>query len=43
MIGDGAVDIIQSLAVALKLGATKADLDAALGIHPSSAEEMFSI
>ncbi|MBD2259432.1 FAD-dependent oxidoreductase [Pseudanabaena sp. FACHB-2040] len=43
MVGDGAVDIIQSLAVALKLGATKQDLNAAIGIHPSSAEELFSI
>ncbi len=43
MIGDGAVDIIQSLAVALKLGMTKNDLDATIGIHPSSAEELFSL
>lgn len=43
MIGDGAVEIIQSLAIALKLGATKQDLDSAIGIHPSSAEELFSL
>jgi len=43
MIGDGAVEIIQSLAVALKLGVTKYDLDATIGIHPSSAEELFSL
>lgn len=43
MVGDGAVEIIQSLAVALKLGATKQDLDTASGIHPSSAEELFSM
>ncbi|MGG6297490.1 FAD-dependent oxidoreductase [Leptolyngbya sp. AN02str] len=43
VVGDGAVDMIQSLAVALKLGLTKPDLDTAIGIHPSSAEELFSI
>lgn len=41
--GDRAVDIVQSLAVSLRLGATKHDLDSAIGIHPSSAEEIFSL
>lgn len=26
-------------AIAMKLGATKADFDAAIGLHPTSAEE----
>jgi len=43
MVGTGAVDIVQSLTVALKLGATKRDLDTTIGIHPSSAEELFSL
>lgn len=43
MVGDKAVEIIQTLAIALRLGATKRDLDTAIGIHPSSAEELFSI
>lgn len=43
IIGDGAVEITQSLAVALKLGVTKQDLNTAIGIHPSTAEEIFSI
>jgi glutathione reductase (NADPH) len=43
MVGDGAVEIVQSLAIALKLGVTKHDLDSAIGIHPSSAEEIFSL
>jgi glutathione reductase (NADPH) len=43
MVGDGAVEIIQSLAVALRLGARKQDLDNAIGIHPSSGEELFSL
>lgn len=43
MVGEGAVEIVQCLAVALRRGATKQDLDAAIGIHPSSAEELFSL
>lgn len=43
MVGDGAVEMIQTLAVALRLGVTKHDLDEAIGIHPSSAEELFSL
>ena len=43
MIGDSAVEIIQSLAIALKLGATKSDLDQTIGIHPSTGEELFSL
>jgi glutathione reductase (NADPH) len=43
IMGDRAVDIVQSLAVSLRLGATKHDLDSAIGIHPSSAEEIFSL
>lgn len=42
-VGNGAVEIIQSLALALKLGATKQDLDSAIGIHPSLAEELFAL
>lgn len=41
MVGYGAVEIIQSLALALRMGATKQDLDQAIGIHPSIAEELF--
>lgn len=43
IVGDGAVEITQSLAVALKLGATKQDLNTAIGIHPSIGEEIFTI
>lgn len=43
IVGDRAVDIVQSLAVSLRLGATKHDLDDAIGIHPSSTEEIFSM
>ncbi len=39
MIGHDAPEIIQGLGVAMKAGATKADFDATVGIHPSTAEE----
>ena len=39
MVGPDAGEIIQGIAIALKCGATKADFDATVGIHPTSAEE----
>lgn len=39
MVGDHAAEIIQGVAIALKMGATKANFDATVGIHPSTAEE----
>lgn len=41
MVGEHAAEIIQSLAVAIRQGTTKQDLDANLGIHPSTGEEFF--
>ncbi|MEL6554810.1 MAG: glutathione-disulfide reductase [Cyanobacteria bacterium J06621_11] len=43
MVGDAAAEIIQGVAIALKMGATKADFDATVGIHPSSAEEFVTM
>jgi glutathione reductase (NADPH) len=40
MLGPGVDEILQGFAVAIKMGATKADFDATLAIHPTSAEEM---
>ena len=40
LLGEGADEILQGFAVALKLGARKADLDATVAIHPTSAEEL---
>ena len=39
-IGDGADEIIQGFAVALNMGAHKADLDNTAAIHPTAAEEL---
>ena len=43
MVGDHAAEIIQGVAIALKMGAVKADFDATVGIHPSSAEEFVTL
>lgn len=39
MVGDYSGEIMQGLGIALKAGATKADFDATVGVHPTSAEE----
>ncbi|MFC7049377.1 glutathione-disulfide reductase [Emcibacter nanhaiensis] len=39
MIGPDAAEIIQGVAIALKCGATKAQFDSTVAVHPSSAEE----
>lgn len=43
MVGDEAGEIIQGLAVAMHAGATKADFDRTLGIHPTAAEEFVTM
>ncbi|NCA71130.1 MAG: glutathione-disulfide reductase, partial [Sphingobacteriia bacterium] len=43
MIGDGVDEMLQGFAVALKMGATKADLDNTVAIHPCSAEELVTL
>ncbi|MFN3680347.1 FAD-dependent oxidoreductase, partial [Thermosynechococcus sp.] len=43
MVGDNAAEIIQGIAIALKMGATKKDFDATLAIHPSTAEEFVTL
>ncbi|MBX7200987.1 MAG: glutathione-disulfide reductase [Rhodospirillaceae bacterium] len=43
MVGEDAPEIIQGFAVALKAGATKAQFDATVGIHPTAAEEFVTL
>ena len=43
MVGSDAPEIVQGLTLALRLGATKADFDATMGIHPTSAEEFMTL
>jgi len=39
-VGDGVDEILQGFAVALRLGARKADFEATVAIHPTAAEEL---
>jgi glutathione reductase (NADPH) len=43
MVGADAGEIVQGFAVAMKSGATKADFDATIGIHPTAAEEFVTM
>jgi glutathione reductase (NADPH) len=43
MVGPDAAEIIQGMAIALKCGATKAQFDATVGIHPTAAEEFVTM
>ena len=43
MIGADAGEIIQGIAIAIKCGATKAQFDATIGIHPTAAEEFVTM
>ena len=43
MVGPDAGEITQGLGVALKAGATKAQFDATVGIHPTAAEEFVTM
>jgi glutathione reductase (NADPH) len=43
VIGEGADEMLQGFAVAIRMGATKADFDDTVAIHPSSAEEFVTM
>ncbi|KAF9610763.1 hypothetical protein IFM89_024619 [Coptis chinensis] len=43
MCGEDAAEIKQGIAIALKCGATKAQFDSTVGIHPSAAEEFVTM
>ncbi len=43
MVGPDAGEIIQGMAVAIVSGATKAQFDATVGIHPTAAEELVTL
>jgi glutathione reductase (NADPH) len=43
MMGPDAAEIVQMAAIALKMGATKADFDATVALHPSVAEEFVTM
>jgi glutathione-disulfide reductase len=43
IIGDNADEMLQGFAVAVKMGASKADFDNTVAIHPTSAEELVTL
>jgi glutathione reductase (NADPH) len=43
VVGEGAAEIAQVAAIAVKMGATKADFDATIALHPTSAEELVTM
>jgi len=43
IIGTGADEMLQGFGVAMKMGATKADFDSCIAIHPTAAEELVTM
>jgi glutathione reductase (NADPH) len=43
LIGDNVDEMLQGFAVAVRMGATKADFDSTIAIHPISAEELVTM
>ena len=43
IVGEGAGEMIQVLGIAVKMGATKADFDATMAVHPTTAEELVTM
>lgn len=43
IVGRGSDEMLQGFAVALKMGATKADFDRCVAIHPTAAEELVTM
>jgi glutathione reductase (NADPH) len=41
--GDSAAELIQAAAIALTCGATKAQFDATIAVHPTAAEELVTL
>jgi glutathione reductase (NADPH) len=43
VVGEGAAEMTQLAAIAVKMGATKADFDATMALHPTAAEEFVTM
>jgi glutathione reductase (NADPH) len=43
IVGEAAAEMIQMVGVAVKMGATKADFDATMALHPTAAEELVTM
>jgi len=43
IVGEGAAEMVQLAAIAVKMGASKADFDATMALHPTTAEELVTM
>jgi glutathione reductase (NADPH) len=43
IVGEGAAEMVQMVAIAIRMGATKADFDATMALHPTAAEELVTM
>ena len=43
ILGDGAGEMIQMVGIAVTMGATKAQFDATIAVHPTAAEELVTL
>jgi glutathione reductase (NADPH) len=43
VVGEGAAEMVQIAAIAVKMGASKADFDATMALHPTTAEELVTM
>ena len=43
VLGPDAAEIVQMAAIAMRMGARKADFDATMALHPSAAEELVTM
>jgi glutathione reductase (NADPH) len=43
VVGEGAAEMIQMAAIAVKMGAKKSDFDATMALHPTAAEELVTL
>jgi glutathione reductase (NADPH) len=43
IVGEGAAEMVQAVAIAVKMKATKADFDATVALHPTAAEELVTM
>jgi len=43
IVGEGAAEMVQMAAIAVKMKATKADFDATMALHPTAAEELVTM
>jgi glutathione reductase (NADPH) len=43
VVGEGAAEMVQLAAIAVKMGARKSDFDATVALHPTAAEELVTL